>query len=422
MSVGMDRKVTLPWWRTRRVMIGGAALAVVLLALILLIAIAGGARRTVRVAAATVTIDTVKSGVFHDFSVLHGTVTPHDTIDLDALEGGQVRRILVQAGDKVTVGQPLLEFRNTQLELEVLQQEGQLVQGMSSLQQTENSLEATRLANQIAAANIDYNITRLSHSATRRDPLVAKGLMSDETTETIRDEMNNDLRLKPLQAEGNAHQEQLRQTQLPQIHSEMDTITASLKANRAKLDDLIVKAPVNGILTDFTLNIGQNKNRGDRLGEIVPDTGFKVAATIDQYYLGRIKAGQTADVTVDGKAWTLKVERVYPAVKDGVFTADLDFTGAQPKDLSPGQTVDGRLSLGNDQPALILPTGAFLERSGGDWAMVMSGAHRAERRHIKIGRRNAEQVEVLDGLQPGDRVITSDYSAFEKIDRVDLTQ
>jgi HlyD family secretion protein len=418
----MDRKVAAPWWKTRRAMIGGAAAAAVVLALILLVAVAGGAQRTVRVAASTVTIDTVKSGIFHDFSVLHGTVTPHDTIDLDALEGGQVRKILVQAGDKVTVGQPLLEFRNTALELEVLTQEGQLIQSMSSLQSVENGLEATRLANQIAAANIDYNITRLTHSATRRDPLVAKGYLADETTEQIRDELNNDLRLKPLQAEGNARQDQLRQSQLPQIHASMDSVTQSLKVTKAKLDDLIVKAPVSGTLTDFTLNIGQNKNRGDRLGEIVPDTGYKIAATIDQYYLGRIKPGQTADVTLDGKAWTLKVERVYPAVKDGVFIADLDFTGPQPKDLSPGQTVDGRLSLGNDQPALILPTGAFLERSGGDWAMVMSGERRAERRRIKIGRRNAEQVEVLDGLKPGDRVITSDYSAFEKIDRVDLTQ
>lgn len=422
MSVGMDRKIAVPIWRTKRGLVAGAIGFGVVLVIALALGFAGASKRTVRASRATVTISTVENGVFHDFSVLHGTVTPHDTIDLDALEGGQVRKIMVQAGDRVTVGQPLLEFRNTELELQVLQQEGQLVQGMSSLQQTENGLEATRLANQIAAANIDYNITRLQHSAKRRDPLVAKGYLTDETTDLVHDELNNDLRLKPLQAEGNAKQEQLRQTQLPQIHQEMDTITASLKANRAKLDDLVVKAPVTGTLTDFDLNIGQNKNRGDRLGEIVPDTGYKIAATVDQYYLGRIKPGQTADVSLNGKTWTLKVVRVYPAVKDGVFTVDLDFVGPQPKDLSPGQTVDGRLSLGNDEPALVLPSGPFLERSGGDWAMVMAGNHRAERRPIKIGRRSADQVEILSGLKPGDRVITSDYSTFEKVDRVDLTQ
>jgi HlyD family secretion protein len=422
MSDAMDRKIARPAWRSRRAMIAGAAAVGVVLLVVIAAMIAGGAKRTLRVERSTVTIQAADNGVFHNFSVLHGRVTPHDVIDLDALEGGQVRRILVQEGDRVSVGQPLLEFRNTQLELEVLTQQAQLIQGMSGLQQTENSLENNRLANQTTSANIDYNITRLSRSAKRRDPLVTKGFLSPETADQIHDELDNDMRLKALQAESNARQDKLRETQLPQIHASMDSITQSLKVTKAKLEDLTVRAPIGGTLTDFNHNIGQNKNRGERLGEIVADTGYKVAATVDEYYLGRVLKGQIADIDIGGKTYALRVERVYPAVKNGQFTIDLDFVGRQPAGLSPGQSVDGRLGLGSDQRALILPAGAFLDRSGGDWVMVMTGDRRAERRPIKIGRRNAEQVEILSGLSPGDRVITSDYSAFEKIDRVVLKQ
>ncbi len=203
----------------------------------------------------------------------------------------------------------------------------------------------------------------------------------------------------------------------------MASLQKSLQITRATLDDLTVKAPASGRLTAMDLQPGENRNRGDRLGQITLETGFKIAAQVDEYYLGRVSPGQTAQIDLDGRSLNLRVERIYPEVKNGVFTVDLSFQGAQPQGLLPGEAVQGKLSLGADRPALVLPAGAFLERSGGDWVFVVApGGDHADRRRIKIGRRNSEQVEVLSGLRPGERVITSDYQGLEKIDRVDLAK
>jgi len=418
----MDRAIRRPRWRSRKVMIGAAALAVLLVIVLLALAAQSLAVRSVRVPAATVTIDQVQPGVFHDFTPLNGKVTPHDTIDLDALEGGQVAKVMAQAGDTVAVGQPLVVFRNTTLELDVLEQEGRLIESITQLQSYEKQLEDSRLANQKALAQIDYDIVRLKRSANRRTPLLASGYLAPETMDQIQDELAHDQQLRPLQSQSNDREEALRQAQLPSIHAQLKGLQQDLAITRSKLQNLEVTAPARGKLTDFDLNVGQNLNRGDRLGEIVPDTGFKVAANVDEYYLGRVQVGQIGDCQINDQTFKLRVTRVYPQVKDGTFVVDLAFDGATPPGLLPGETITGRLALGGDRPGLLLPAGPFLERSGGDWVMVMSGDNRADRRRIKIGRRNSDQVEILSGLSAGDRVITSDYAAFEKIDRVDLTR
>ncbi len=418
----MDRVLRRPKWRSREAKLGAAGIGALALVLVLVFAAKGLAVRSIRIPAATVTIDEVQSGVFHDFTPLTGKVTPHDTIDLDALEGGQVARIMVQAGDMVAVGQPLVAFRNTSLELDVLDREGRLIESITQLQSYQKQLEDARLANEKALAQIDYNIVRLKRSADRRGPLLARGFLAPETLDQIQDELSYNERLKPLQAQSNARQEALRLAQLPHMNAQLQSLQQDLAVTRSKLDNLVVKSPVKGRLTDFNLNIGQNLNRGDRLGEVVPDTGFKVAANVDEYYLNRVRTGQVGDGQINDRTWKLHVIRIYPQVKDGTFVVDLAFDGAAPQGLLPGEAITGRLALGGDRLGLLLPAGPFLERSGGDWVMVMTSADRAARRRIRIGRRNADQVEILKGLAAGDRVITSDYTPFEKVDRVDLTK
>jgi HlyD family secretion protein len=184
-----------------------------------------------------------------------------------------------------------------------------------------------------------------------------------------------------------------------------------------------VKAPLAGQVTAIDLKIGENRNRGDRLAEIVPDTGFKLAADIDEFYRGRVQLKQLADVEIAGTTHRLRVTRIHPQVQNGIFVAELEFEGASPRGLVPGASLLGKLTLGSDDQALILPAGAFLERTGGDWILVLDadGAS-ARRQRIRVGRRNVEQVEVLEGLAAGQRVVTSDYTGFERIDRVDLTR
>ncbi|MDB5497647.1 MAG: transporter permease [Phenylobacterium sp.] len=419
----MDRSIERPMWRRRRTLIAAGALAAVLSTAALAAAVLGDAKSSVRVPTQNVILSTVRPGVFHDFVMLRATAQPKDVIYLDALEGGQVQQVMAQAGDVVAVGQPLLRFRNTELELEVLDREGRLVESITQLQTYEKQLEDARVANEKAAAQIAYDITRLQRTAERRDALVAKGYVTKDLYEQVHDELDHNRKLLPLQTASNAQQDALRRRQIPQIQGELATLQESLKVTRGKLDSLVVRAPVAGRLTDMDIKLGEIRNRGQRLGQIVADTGFKLQAQIDEYYLDRVRAGQTGDVTIEDRQVPVRVTRVDPQVKNATFQVDLTFEGAMPRGLLPGQALEGRLTLGGDRPALILPAAAFLERTGGDWVMVAdAGGSHADRRRVKIGRRSAEQVEVLWGLKPGERVITSDYTGFEKVDRVVLAK
>jgi HlyD family secretion protein len=415
----MDRAISAPWYKQRLTRIIAGLATVVALVLIGVSVLPD--RRSVRIPASTVSIGTVQRGVYHDFTTLQGKVVPRDVVYLDALEGGQVQKVFVHAGDHVTEGQPLVAFRNTQLELDVMEREGRLVESITQLQSYEKQLEQQRADNAKALAQINYNILRLTQMADRRAPLVAAGFVSREQGDQVEDELAYNKKLLPLQTQTNQRQEALRRSQLPHIETELASLQTSLELTRTKLGDLTVRAPASGQLTDMDLQPGENRNHGDRLGMITLDTGFKIAASVDQYYLGRVTPGQVGDIDLDGRSAKLVVERVYPEVQNGTFTVDLKFQGGAPAGLLPGQEVQGKLSLGADRPGLVLPAGAFLDRSGGDYVFVLTpdGRH-ADRRRVKLGRRNSEQVEVLAGLKPGDRVITSDYQGLENIDRIDL--
>jgi HlyD family secretion protein len=415
----MDRPIKRPKWQSRPVMIGAGVAAALVLAVLTALAVNGSSVRTLRVPVTNVTIEPVAQGVFHDFTPLQGKITPKDTLYLDAIQGGQVQEVLVQAGDRVVKGQPMIKFINHDVELNVLQNEAQVSTALSQTQSYQTSLEITHANNERLLDDLDYNIVRLRRALDRRKPYEGQGAFSQESLDALQDELNNDLKERPVQAATNKAQDEIRKAQLPVIKDEITNLQMSLKQIAARLDDLTVKAPATGRITVLDLKLGQNAKQGDRLAELVPDTGFKVAADVDEYYLPRVKTGQVAIADFDGKDVRLKAIRVYPQVKDGVFTVDLAFVDAQPQNLTTGAAVQGRLSLGGDQPALVLPAGAFLERSGGDYVFVVSpDGHHADRRRIKLGRRNSEQVEVLSGLKAGDRVVTSDYEGYEKLDRI----
>ncbi|MEP7311745.1 MAG: HlyD family efflux transporter periplasmic adaptor subunit [Pseudomonadota bacterium] len=417
----MDRPISTVWWRTarwRQALLGAAAIVLFALAARLLL---GGAERSLRMPKANVTIGTVAAGVYHDFIPLRGAVVPHDTIYLDALEGGRVEKILAQAGDTVKQGQPLVSLSNTSLELDVLDREGRLVQSITQSQAFETQLEQNRVANQKALAEIEYEVVRLRRALDRREALVAQQLVSAESRDILRDELDRALTMLPLQQDSNARQEALRQKQLPQIQSQIAKLQEDLGVTHSKLDNLTVRAPATGVLTSMDLKIGENRNRGERFAEITPDTGFKLSASVDEFYLGRVHTGQVASIELADRSWPLKVARVYPQVKNGSFAVDLSFNADTPEELLPGQTLQGRLSLGEDVAGIVLPAGAWLERTGGDWLFVVdANGDSAARRRIKVGRRNAEQVEILQGLAAGEQAIVSDYTGLERVDRVDL--
>jgi HlyD family secretion protein len=426
-SAGMDRKIHRRRWSPSGwplgAKIGFAAGIFILIVFAAVRLIAGSGERTLRLPVAQATFEKVEHGIFHDLIPLRVSVVPRETIYIDAIDGGRIDRVLVEAGDVVQEGQPLIELSNTNLALQVIQQESQLNQAISQLQQNEIALEQDKLSNDRALAEIDYSLIRLGRSAARRDGLAVKGMVSGEERESIADELAHYRRLRPIQAESGLRQAELRERLLPDINHQLKSLRGNLAVVHDKLDSLIIRAPATGRVTAMDLKVGENRSPGQRLAEVTPATGMKLSADIDEFYLSRVSIGQSASIDIDDKSTHASVRRISPQVRNGRFSIDLDFVGASPPDLISGKAAQGRLQLGNDEPATVLAVGPFLEHTGGDWIFVLAADGKsAERRRIKIGRRTAEQLEVLAGLSVGEQVVTSDYTGFDRIDRIVLTR
>jgi HlyD family secretion protein len=239
-----------------------------------------------------------------------------------------------------------------------------------------------------------------------------------EQRDEIADELAYYCRLHPIRRQA-PRQSSLRDRLLPDIQRQLRNLRANLDVVQGKLAGLIVRAPVEGVVTAIDLKVGEHRNPGERLAEVTPESGMKLSADIDEFYLARVRTGQSATVDVDGTQVKATVRRVSPQVRNGQFSIDLDFEGKSPPNLVAGETAQGRLQLGGDSPARILTVGPFMERTGGDWVFVLSkDGESAQRRQIKIGRRTTEQLEILSGLATGERVVTSDYTSLDRAERI----
>jgi HlyD family secretion protein len=412
-----DTPVALRWWRRWQWKAAGV-IVLACAAWLLLAAVFDGERR-LRVERDQLTISTVTRSTFHDFIPLRARVVPRETVYLDAIEGGRVEQVLVEPGDMVAKDQPLVRLSNTELELVVLDREARLIESITQLQARQSLLEQDRLNNAKQLATIEHNVVRLERSLARYNQAVSFEPMKER--DSVADELNFNRRLKPLQLESNERQEALRIQQLPQIAAQLTKLHEDVEITRSKLASLLVRAPLAGRMTSIELTVGENRNRGERLGELTPESGYKLVAAVDEYYLGRVAIRHGATVEIAGREWPLEVERVYPQVKDGTFMVDLKFVAPPTVELAPGQAVQGKFALGTATEAIILPTGPFLQQSGGDYVFVVGdGNDTALRRRIRIGRRNIEQIEVLAGLKPGEHVVTSDYTGYGGVDRIDI--
>jgi HlyD family secretion protein len=422
----MDQPIEKSRWSFARwplaVRIGLLACLIIAAALVAVRLIAGAGEATLRVPAAQLQVSVVEQGTFHDLIPLRARVEPRETVYIDAIDGGRVDRVLVEAGDRVQKGQPLIELSNTNLALSVIQQESQLNQAISQLQQNEINLEQNALANERALADVEYQLVRLERSAARRESLAAGGAVPKEQRDQVADELAYYRRLHPLQAASSKNQSALRDRLVPDIRRQLQNLRNNLDIVQGKLAGLIVRAPLEGVVTAIDLKVGEHRNPGQRLAEVTPEAGMKLVAGIDEYYLARVKPGQVATVEVDDVDVNATVRRVSPQVRNGQFTVDLEFQGEHPTSLVAGESTQGRLQLGGDTAALIMPVGAFLERTGGNWVFVVSkDGKSATRRSIQVGRRTTEQLEITGGLVAGERVLTSDYTGIDRADRILLT-
>ncbi|MGB5163937.1 MAG: efflux RND transporter periplasmic adaptor subunit [Woeseiaceae bacterium] len=415
---GMDRKVEKSTPMAHK--IGYAAGAVLLLLALWWLVDALLAGRSLSVNSQRISVSTASLGTFEDFIPLRGRLVPRSTVFLDAIEGGRVEEILVEDGTLVKAGEPIAVLSNTNLQLEVLGREAAVTEQLNNMRTIELQLEQNRLSHKRNLVEIDYQITRLTRSIARQKELVTRDLISQSTLDELQDELEYYQNRREVTLESQSTDVRMQEQQLKQLRTAGDQLQAGLGFARKNLDDLNVRAPLDGKLSGFNIEVGQSIVRGGRLGQVDDPDGYKLNVKIDEFYLGRVDLQQQAVAEHNGKDIELRVSKIYPAVKEGQFEVDM-VLASDPVGLRRGQTMQVRLTLGDNSDAVLIPNGSFYQDTGGNWVFVVSpDGSEAVKRTVRLGRRNTEFIEVLDGLEPGEKVITSPYTSFTDMDRLTL--
>jgi HlyD family secretion protein len=374
------------------------------------------------VEASRMTISPVTRATFDDFIPLRARVTPLVTVFLDAIEGGRVEKVLVEDGTNLVAGQPIALLSNAELQLSVLARQSEVTEQLNNMRSQELALAQSELANERSILEADLARIKAQRQYEREAKLAEKGFVAAKTFSDTEDSYRYERERGQVLRRSQTTDATLRKSQLAQLRASSESLMSSLALARGNLDALNLRAPVSGQLSGFSIQVGQSLSRGQRVGQIDSPGRNKLIAGVDEYYLGRVQLGQKATVEVVGKRYDTRVTKIYPQVQNGQFEVDFQFIGGEPKDLQRGQTLQARLTLGDPAPALLIPNGAFYNETGGAWVFVVSpDGGQAVKRPVRLGRRNTESIEVLEGLDAGERVITSPYTGFVDKDRLALS-
>jgi HlyD family secretion protein len=413
---GMDRKIET---RSRKPqLIGAAVTAAVVLLTIFILSIDTSTSFTLdgqRIRTAK-----VMTGVYEDYIPLRASVEPERTVYLDAIDGGRVEAILVEEGSFVEEGQELIELSNTSLQLDVIAREAEVSEQLNNLRNTQLAIEQNRLKLKSDLIEINYQVTRLQRLVNRYEELEDNQFISKNEYEDSRDELLYWQSRRGVTRESQAQDEKIRFAQIAQLNNSVEQLERNLGLARANLDNLLIRAPRSGHLTSMNVEIGESKSRGERLGQIDDIDRFKATSLVNEFYLGRLRNGQLAQLEVDGRNYDLEISKIYPEVQASQFEVDLRFIGEAPANIRRGQTLQLRLVLGDtSKQATLLTNGPFFNDTGGAWVFVLGPEGKvATRRPVQLGRRNPNTIEVEGGLIPGDEVIISSYANFIEVDRL----
>ena len=404
----------------KRVLIGAGAGAVLLLILIFWLFAPRSGSQTVN--PSRLTIVEAKQGTFEDFLPLRSRVAPLVTVYLDAVEGGRVEQLAVEDGATVVKGQLLAVLSNADLQLSTLARQTEVEQQLNNMRSQELALQQTRSANMHDLNQAQTDLAKAQRQYDLYKPLAAKGFVTQKQFNDTADDLNYQRQRLAILRRSISQDETLQASQLAQLRASASSLNSSLGIARSSLSQLNIRAPATGQLSGFTIQLGQSLQRGERLGQIDSAGRNKLRAQVDEFYLGRVAEGQVATAEVAGRPYRMRVSKIYPQVRNGTFEIDLTFLGEEPQNLQRGQTIQIRLTLGDPSPALLIPNGAFYNETGGNWVFVVSpDGGSAIKRQVRLGRRNSESIEVLEGLEPGERVITSPYTGFADRDRLSLS-
>ena len=417
--MGMDRKIEKKKWPPKK--IAGFAAVGLFVILVLYVFLFRLSKSTLNVKTERITISTVTRGPFQEFIPIMGNVLPINTFYLNAVEGGRVEEIYLEAGTFVKEGDGILRLANTNLLLDIMWREAELFQQSNNLRNTRLSMEQYRLRLNQDLAEIENQLQQQKRTYERYKELVKDNLISKHEYELAKDQYEYLLRRKELTIESQKNDLEFRQAQIDALEASLKRMQDNLEIVKQKQENLTIRAPVSGHLTALDAEIGQSKSPGQPLGQIDVLEGFRVRAAIDEHYIARVETGRTGEFDFAGNSYGLIVKKIYPEVRDRRFEVDMEFVGREPEEITRGQTLHIRLELGDISEAILLPRGGFYQTTGGNWAYVVEESENiATKRKIRIGRQNPQVFEVLEGLGPGDQVITSSYESFGNMDRLVL--
>jgi len=368
-------------------------------------------------------VSTVNYGEFQEFIPVIGTVIPIKTIYLDAVEGGTIEQIYLEAGSFVKKGDPILKLANTNLLLDIMYREAELFQQSNNLRNTRLAMEQNALIIKAQILDLEFEIKNAQRGYNNKKSLFGQDLIAKQEFETAEDEYKYLIEKRDLTLQSFHKDSVFREIQLEQLAVSLERMENNLEIVKGNMGNLTLKAPVSGQLTSRNAEIGESKTKGERLGQIDVLDGFKLLITVDEYYLSRISIGQKGTFKFDGKEHELRVGKVYPEVLNGRFEVDMEFVSEEPEGIRRGQSQHIRLELGDPGEGLLLARGGFFQKTGGQWIYLVDDSGEFAFKHpICIGRQNTEVFEVLDGLNPGDKVITSSYESFGDVEKLMLSK
>ncbi len=417
----MDRVVKKKKWTPKRVITWSVAGAIIILVAgsILL----GSGKSRLNVDLERITVSEIKNGAFTEFIPVNGIVLPQTTIYLDAMEGGRVDEVFVEDGAMMKKGDPILKLMNTDLELDLSNRETAVFQVLTEMQNTRNQAHQHTIDQLNMMAEVDNSLTEAKRVYDLNKKLFDEQFIPKQDFIASENAYKFQMRRKSLSEETLAQDSISTKQQLLQMNESYRRMQGALELMKRKVGDLVVRAPVDGQLTSLDAEVGQSKNKGERLGQLDVVGGFKVRADIDEHYISRIYTGLKAEVMMGDTSYSLIIKKVYTQVINGRFQVDMQFENKVPKGIRRGQTLQLRLALSDETTALLLPRGGFYQQTGGNWIFkVNDGATKAYRVDIRLGRQNPDYYEVLEGLKPGDKVITSNYENYNDMQELVLKQ
>ena len=394
-------KKALPWWL-------GALLLVFIVYLI-----ARPNNKTLRIDKDTISISTAVKGEFNDYIRISGRVQPMTTIQLSPQEGGIVEKILIEEGSPVKVGDAILILNNDNLDLQILNSEAELAEKENILRNTQIQMEQQKLDVRQNVLEYGTQVERLKRAYEQQKALYEDKLIAKEDYLKAEEDYRLAQQKYELIRERSKQDSLYRGTQIDRMEESLDNMLLNMQMIRKRKSNLVVKAPIDGELGLLDVVLGQSIAAGTKIGQINSVGLYKVEAQIDEHYIDRVIAGLSATFERQGETYSTVIRKVYPEVRDGKFKADFKFDGEQPDNIRAGQTYYLNLQLGQPEEAVIIPRGTFYQKTGGKWIYVVNkDGNKAVKREIRIGRQNPQYYEVLEGLEPGEKVITSGYDTY----------